>query len=479
MATPVLNTQTKDDLFYNVLPQDKTGGPLIFGGQEVGQGSGPASSGDGGSGFSLPSVNKKVLIAAIIGIVVLSGLGYGVYSWMSDDVTQTPVDQTPIDETPTDQEPIDETPTDVPIEGVTTPADWQKQFFGNSSCLEVNLCGDAVDPDRDGSTNLEEYTGATDPNNRDSDGDGLADGDEVKIFGFDPTKLRTAGDPEYTDTDYAKGGYDSVTGQKYSADKLVEITEKMNQLGLHQPTLTTLGEFLPKIYNFGDASSVIPAGDNPASALPATVEQTAEAKLDRDTQRQGTVKKFGSALLKYYEDIGSFPDTANFVDMAATVKPYNLVATNPVDPINQGQYVYSYAVVDRGQDFLITYYSETQNQVIKYQAANARKDTNVQSASSNDDRRLADLESIRSALLVYSSAHTAGNQDYVFPPTDQLVRSLVPQYLTQIPKDPKTGQVYEYTVSNTFDSFTLKGVLENPPSGTTGYLCNQEECRNY
>jgi hypothetical protein len=61
MATPVLNTQTKDDLFYNVLPQDKTSGPLIFGGQEVGQGSTPESSAGSGSAFSLP--DKRVLIA--------------------------------------------------------------------------------------------------------------------------------------------------------------------------------------------------------------------------------------------------------------------------------------------------------------------------------------------------------------------------------------------------------------------------------
>jgi hypothetical protein len=365
------------------------------------------------------------------------------------------------------------------VEGVTTPADWQKQYFGNSSCLEVNLCGDTVDPDRDGFTNLEEYQAATDPNNRDSDGDGLADGDEVKIFGYDAAKLRTAGDAEYTDTDYAKGGYDSVTGQKFSAEKITEITGKMNQIGLHQPTLTTLGEFLPKVYNFGDTSAITPGSPAPGSTLPASVEQTPEAKLDRDTQRQGTIKKFGSALLKYYEDIGSFPDATSFTDMAAKVKPYNLVASNPVDPINQGQYIYTYEVIDRGQDFTITYFSETQTQAIKYRAADARKDSNVQSASSNDDRRLTDLESIRSALLVYSSAHTAGNQDYVFPTKDQLVRSLVPQYLTQIPKDPKTGQDYEYSVANTFDSFTLKGILENPPSGTTGYLCNQEECRNY
>ena len=55
----------------------------------------------------------------------------------------------------------------------------------------------------------------------------------------------------------------------------------------------------------------------------------------------------------------------------------------------------------------------------------------------------------------------------------------MPQFIGEIPKDPKSNEPYEYQVSETFDSFTLKSELAAPPAGRTGYLCNQEECRVY
>jgi hypothetical protein len=43
------------------------------------------------------------------------------------------------------------------------------------------------DPDEDGLINVEEYKYGTDPNNWDSDSDGLADSDEIDIYFTDPT----------------------------------------------------------------------------------------------------------------------------------------------------------------------------------------------------------------------------------------------------------------------------------------------------
>lgn len=54
------------------------------------------------------------------------------------------------------------------------------------------------DPDKDGLNNIEEIENKTDCRNKDTDNDGLIDGDEVKVYNSDPLKVDTDGD-ELTD----------------------------------------------------------------------------------------------------------------------------------------------------------------------------------------------------------------------------------------------------------------------------------------
>jgi hypothetical protein len=83
--------------------------------------------------------------------------------------------------------------------------DWLKNYFKKPDC-DASVCGDAADPDTDGLTNAEEYKLATDPNNPDSDKDGIADGDEAHAFGSNPLDDHSGINKSYFDQDYAKGG---------------------------------------------------------------------------------------------------------------------------------------------------------------------------------------------------------------------------------------------------------------------------------
>ena len=356
---------------------------------------------------------------------------------------------------------------------ITTPGDWLARYFGAETCTIKTQCGDSADPDRDGYTNKEEYDAGTDPNNPDSDSDGLADGDEHHIFGSDPLISRTYRGSDYNDSDFAKGGFDINTNIKYTDQQLLDIKAKIKERGLHQPTLTTIGTVALDLYDFKDPE---------ASTLESlNIDTSPQAKLDRDTQRQSTIKKIGGALIKYKNEKRTFPAGNDFVRMSDEIAPYNTVATNYNDPIGKEQYVYGYEASASGGDFTLTYYSETQNQLIKYTAKNAEETAAKETAQVNNERRMMDLENIRNALMIYSTSNmsSTGTNPFVFPTQDQYPTVLIEnRLLTSLPKDPD-GSNYIYEVGPTFDTFSLKARFESPQSGTTGYICTQDECKNY
>ena len=81
---------------------------------------------------------------------------------------------------------VDEPFDDVDGDGLDD--DWEQDHFGDLT----ESSGD--DPDQDGLTNLEEFLADTDPNNPDTDGDGLDDYDELFVHGTDPKNSDTDGD---------------------------------------------------------------------------------------------------------------------------------------------------------------------------------------------------------------------------------------------------------------------------------------------
>ncbi len=463
--------EEENHIFYNVMPAEKADGPMVnapVGTSTVSVGSATTSSRSRGA--VLASMAKNSRIPIIIGAaVVILAAAFGGYKLLKSR-TNNPTPATQATQNNPDQQPsAPQQPT-----GVTTSPEWQKRYFANEICQTVEVCGDESDPDRDGLKNIDEQKLNTDPNNPDSSGGGIADGDKVNIFGGDPLKAKSKAG-KYTDADYYKYGYDLATDQPYAPDKLQAIKDKITKQGFHQPTIKTLGPDGLKLYDFTDPT----APTDPLANL--NIDMSASAKLDRDTQRSATIKKVGTGLLAYRKDHTTFPTTTDFAPMTEQIKPYILVATNFNDPINKDKYVYGYIPSNVNQDFTLTYYSETQNLLIKYKASDAKANDVKQNSSAMDNQRRMDLENIRVALLLYSSHNTdsQSTQQYVFPPAEKYTTALVPDLLKTLPKDPVTKNNYIYNTSDKFDTFTLKTALDNPAPGTTGYVCNQESCQNY
>lgn len=129
----------------------------------------------------------------------------------------------------------------------TTPLDWVLKKFTSpdrdttGKCVNVNVCGDDADPDKDGLTNLDEYNYQADPLISDTDKDGLSDGNEVYVYFTDPNKADS-------DNDSTKDGAEIIAcldpinsgSSTMLATRLSQIAGSAGIKPLKEPTISTL-----------------------------------------------------------------------------------------------------------------------------------------------------------------------------------------------------------------------------------------------
>ncbi|HTL39443.1 MAG TPA: hypothetical protein VL306_01385 [Methylomirabilota bacterium] len=108
---------------------------------------------------------KKNLTLSILGLVLIAGTGGLLFKYLHPQTKKI---------------------ADTKLVDTSTPAWWQKQYFGSSVCEKDN-CAATADPDSDKLTNAQEYYYHTNPLSAYTVGDTLSDG-ELVAAGFDPSK---------------------------------------------------------------------------------------------------------------------------------------------------------------------------------------------------------------------------------------------------------------------------------------------------
>lgn len=171
-----------------------------------------------------PSRFRSKILYLIIGLVVLTGLGIAAYLLLGGNADENE-----------------------PAVSSNLPKVWLLKNFGSETCADNSKCGEQADPDNDGLPNLNEfrYPGLN-PTAPDTDGDGLADGDEVQVFKTNPT-LKYSDTREiaiknnYNDGSQISNDYDPLTpGLKMTATRKDQIMRDTGTYPIHEPTITTL-----------------------------------------------------------------------------------------------------------------------------------------------------------------------------------------------------------------------------------------------
>jgi hypothetical protein len=197
----------------------------------------------------------------------------------------------------------------------------------------------------------------TDANKPDTDGDGLADGDEIDLLRTSPLKADTDSDG-FSDSAEIKSGYDPLAKSvRLGYDLMKEIGQYCSggfSSGLdtyHEPTCTTFGVPLPVVTTYPTSSA--------------------------DVRRVSSVKQYMTALEIYYADYGQYPvpsQTAGlvlgklgakalcsggFADGCGSGKTF-YISFDP-DP---GSYEYTYYSQQGGRSYFIEFVLEKGNDTL-------------------------------------------------------------------------------------------------------------------
>lgn len=178
------------------------------------------------------STGKRIVIFIII-ILIVAGLGYGMYWYYNklltsrvepQEATEQQVDSTDANEVPPSNtvnsltqptQPVEleggenttvTTPNPLPSVNSSTDSELNAETSTSIQFSETASTPPVIDSDQDGLTDFEESELGTDPFNKDSDADGLFDREEVQKYKTDPLDADSDGDG-YNDGSEVQNGY--------------------------------------------------------------------------------------------------------------------------------------------------------------------------------------------------------------------------------------------------------------------------------
>ncbi len=155
----------------------------------------------------------RTLVLIIVTAVVIALVGF--FGWWAYGYFISPQGET--ENTPLELEPEVEINENTTPQIETVEESSPTEDVGGSIIDEQILFGQPIDKDADGLDDVRELELGTDPNNWDSDVDGLGDGDEILIWKTDPLNPDSDGD-SYLDGEEVKNGYNPAgEGKIFSA----------------------------------------------------------------------------------------------------------------------------------------------------------------------------------------------------------------------------------------------------------------------